>query len=138
MARHTDQHVRLFATVAEQRLEDATWLFQSGRYNACVYLAGYAVECYLKALLLSSMPAAQRTNTVRSFRGVRAHDFEMLRRHYLRAGGAGLPREVVHAFDEVNDWAVNLRYNPRQMPAKDARNFMHATRVITAWAKGRL
>src|SRR5436190_6798329 len=121
MARHVDHHVRLFATVAEQRIEDVEWLFTSGRYNACVYLAGYAVECSLKALLLNTTPVPQRGSTVRSFRGVRAHDFEMLRRHYLRAGGANLPREVVHAFDEVNDWTTHLRYNPKQIPIKEAR-----------------
>ena len=34
--------------VAESRLAEADHLAQRGYYAACVYLAGYAVECYLK------------------------------------------------------------------------------------------
>jgi HEPN domain-containing protein len=37
--------------LAEERLEDARVLLQSGRYAAAYYLCGYAVECGLKACI---------------------------------------------------------------------------------------
>ncbi len=38
-----------FRKLAETRLEDAKALLQAGRFDAAYYLAGYAVECALKA-----------------------------------------------------------------------------------------
>jgi hypothetical protein len=37
--------------LAQERLDDANALFQSGRYSGAYYLAGYAVECGLKACI---------------------------------------------------------------------------------------
>lgn len=40
-----------FRELAEARLLDARALFDAGRYDAAYYLAGYAVECSLKACI---------------------------------------------------------------------------------------
>ena len=40
-----------FQELAETRLLDAKTLFEAGRYDAAYYLAGYAVECALKACI---------------------------------------------------------------------------------------
>jgi HEPN domain-containing protein len=40
-----------FRKLAETRLEDAKALLKAGRFDAAYYLAGYAVECALKACL---------------------------------------------------------------------------------------
>jgi len=44
--------------VAKQRFDDALLLLEMGRTTAAVYLAGYSVECMLKALILSAVPQA--------------------------------------------------------------------------------
>ena len=48
------------------------------RTTAAVYLAGYSVECMLKALILSAVPQAQEAALLARFRGARAHDYEWL------------------------------------------------------------
>jgi HEPN domain-containing protein len=42
---------RDFQKLALIRIADAQVLFQNGRYDAAYYLAGYAVECALKACI---------------------------------------------------------------------------------------
>jgi len=40
-----------FQELVEVRLADADTLIKQGRYDAAYYLAGYAVECALKACM---------------------------------------------------------------------------------------
>jgi len=40
-----------FQKLAEMRIADAQSLFQAGRYEGAYYLAGYAVECAIKACI---------------------------------------------------------------------------------------
>ena len=65
------------------------------RTTAAVYLAGYSVECMLKALILSAVPQAQEAALLARFRGARAHDYEWLLELYAEQGGARLPASVV-------------------------------------------
>jgi AbiV family abortive infection protein len=44
-----------FKQLAEQRLEDAELLFANCRYPAAYYLAGYAIECALKACICKTI-----------------------------------------------------------------------------------
>jgi HEPN domain-containing protein len=40
-----------FQTIAEERLRDVQALLRAKRYSGCYYLAGYVVECALKACI---------------------------------------------------------------------------------------
>ncbi|MBY0460554.1 MAG: hypothetical protein K2V38_24830, partial [Gemmataceae bacterium] len=54
MAARRSKHVRLYRTAAARRLEEAGFLRGMGdRPLGAVYLAGYAVEFILKALVLA-------------------------------------------------------------------------------------
>jgi HEPN domain-containing protein len=44
-----------FRKLAETRLEDARALLNAGRFGAAYYMAGYAVECALKACICKNM-----------------------------------------------------------------------------------
>jgi HEPN domain-containing protein len=82
------REARLYYRCAIQRLEDALILLAALHTTGAVYLAGYGVECVLKALLLSSLAEAPRREMLSSFRGAKAHDYEWLRAQYLGRGGA--------------------------------------------------
>ena len=69
---------RRFYRAAKQRFDDALLLLAMERTTAAVYLAGYSVECMLKALILSAVPQAQEAALLARFRGARAHDYEWL------------------------------------------------------------
>ena len=70
---------RRFYRVAYQRFEEAEVLYHAGFCIGAVYLAGYAVECMLKTLILNSLPEKDHETVEAEFRGQRAHQYEWLR-----------------------------------------------------------
>src|SRR5262249_50744245 len=106
--------------------------------TGAVYLAGYGIECILKALVLMAVPAANRPEMLRSFRGGWAHEYEWLRTQYLTNGGARFPRDITQHFTLVNDWSTDLRYVPRSIRAEEAEAFLASAVAIIGWANGRL
>lgn len=129
---------RLFYRCAFQRFEEAEVLFRADYTTGAVYLAGYGIECILKALVLMAVPVRARPDVLQSFRGGRAHEYEWLRSLYLVNGGARFPREVNQHFTLVNDWSTDLRYTPRSVRADEAEAFLAASAAIIHWADGRL
>lgn len=129
---------RIFYRCAFQRLDDAQLLLKAHRTTGAVYLAGYSVECILKALVLSSVPLSGRSNILQGFRGHRAHDYEWLRALYRQNGGADPPREVRRSFTLVNRWSTDLRYSTEITKGRDAQSFLNAAMEVLVWADGRL
>ena len=138
MASPNSSDARLFYRCAFQRYEEAEVLFNAEYTTGAVYLAGYGVECILKALVLMAVPVSTRSDTLKSFKGSKAHEYEWLRSLYLTNGGARFPREINQHFTLVNDWSTDLRYTPRSVRADDADAFMAAAVAIIKWADGRL
>jgi HEPN domain len=129
---------RLYYRCAFQRHDDAQVLIRADHTTGAVYLAGYGVECILKALILEGLAPAACRAMLDSFRGARAHDYEWLRTQYLENGGARFPRNITEAFTLVNDWSTDIRYLPRTLRAEEAEGFLSAARDIIHWADGRL
>src|SRR5271156_1951905 len=82
-----DFDARRFWRSAQQRFLDSQFLLQAGRTTGAVYLAGYGVECMLKALLIESTAKGRRADLVKSFRGAKAHDYEWLQQQYRVLNG---------------------------------------------------
>ncbi len=129
---------REFYRSAWLRLDDATILFDQERTIGTVYLAGYAVECMLKALVLEAAPPPKRKAVRDSFRGARAHDFDWLRGLYRTFGGPPIPPEVARRFAAVGRWTTELRYRSKSVKIADAEKFLRAVEGILEWADGRL
>ena len=87
----SSSEARRFYRCALQRYEEARVLRKADLTTGAVYLGGYAIECALKALILDAVPRAKRTDTLSSFRGNLAHDYEWLRYKYRSLGGASFP-----------------------------------------------
>ena len=138
MAIPVSRDARLYYRCAFQRYEEAEVLFETDYTTGAVYLAGYGVECILKALVLAAVPAGARSDTMKSFRGGKAHEYEWLRSLYLIGGGARFPREITRHFTLVNDWSTDLRYAPHSVRADDAEAFLASAVGIIRWADGRL
>lgn len=138
MAIPASNDARLYYRCAFQRYEEADVLLRADFTTGAVYLAGYGIECILKALVLMAVPAGSRSETMKSFRGSKAHEYEWLRSVYLTNGGARFPREITQHFTLVNDWSTDLRYTPRSVRADDAEAFLASAVAIIRWADGRL
>lgn len=138
MANPRSKEVRLFIRCANQRLEEATVLLGAEFATGAVYLAGYGVECALKALILSLTPASRIEAVLGMFRGNKAHDYNQLKSWYRQKGGTPAPEEVNRAFTLVQDWSTGLRYSLDAWDLKDALGFLRAAKTIVRWADGRL
>lgn len=113
-------------------------MLEGSRTTAAVYLAGYAVECMLKALILASVSKATLPTILASFRGAKAHDFGWLKQQYLKGGAPAFPLPVARNFAQANTWTTELRYNPGTVKCREAVEFLKAAETILEWADGRL
>jgi hypothetical protein len=138
MADPRSKEKNLFSRCASQRFVEAQILLKADQSTGAVYLAGYGIECILKALILSAVPSSRLDSMLASFRGHRAHDYEWLRQQYSENNGPGFPRDLNEQFTLVNNWSTALRYVPGQIDLADAEDFLKAAKVIIEFAKGRL
>ena len=106
--------------------------------TAAAYLAGYAVECALKAVILSQAPAQRQAELLRLFHGTKAHDFEWLKALYLKESRAQIPAHVADLLRRVSTWSTDLRYHPGRTKAGEAGAFLNHVSQIIEWAQGRI
>jgi hypothetical protein len=140
-------------TVAERRFADAECLLETGnqeRANGAMYLAGFVIECLLKALLLDRHPnLVQPVNPAtlsESDREVHA----LLYGHELDDMLAFLPelekklsgiktrsgRSVWREFNNIcEEWTVYARYSPSLAKLDDARRYVDTVDEVRKWLK---
>ena len=139
MALPKSKEARLFYQAAIQRFDDAQFLLeQGGRTTAAVYLAGYSVECILKALILSTATGKRRAEILASYRGQRAHSFDWLKEQYLRNLGPSFPRDIARCFRTVSSWSTDMRYKTGRLDPEESSAFLQAAETIIRWAEGRM
>lgn len=139
MGMPTSATARLFYRCAWERLDEAKILWRSElTTSGPMYLAGYTIECVLKALILSITPSVKQDEVLQSFRGSKGHNYEWLREQYRQSGGAQFTPAVTRSFALVSDWSTEMRYIPRNYPRPEIEAFLKATQEIMNWADGRL
>jgi hypothetical protein len=140
MALPSGQKARPYYRAAMQRMDDARFLLEKGgRTNTAVYLAGYSVECVLKALLISALPAKKQDEIIEEFRKRgQGHSFDWLKHQYQKAGGAAFPSTIQRSFVTVSTWGTDLRYETGSIKLKEAEAFLAAAEAILAWADRRM
>jgi len=141
-------------TVADRRFDDAEALRKTGenaRANGAMYLAGFVVECLLKARLLKEHPWLQRSLDPGSLSAkdkqlyllcYKMHDLEQLLEHL-----PDLKRKVLEAskfcpsgsnpFQSlmaiVEDWTIFARYSPRTATIDEAARFLKQVKEVKKW-----
>lgn len=124
---------RRFAIVAEHRYEDAEILLNHGRTNAAIYLAGYAVECMMKAVAISNVAGKQaRAEAARELKEKFGHNLDALRKR-LSDYGYHMPPNVLDAFRRVNTWDTSQRYDPKRVPMEDAVVLLGSVQILMVW-----
>lgn len=134
----TPVEARLYYRAGKQRLDDAHLLLREDRTTGAVYLAGYTVECLLKALVLTSVSTSLRRELLGEFHGSRAHNIEWLRTLYRQHAGAVIPRDVTRHLSRVAAWSTDLRYATGFLKRREADEFMGSVSAITNWVDGRI
>ena len=138
MALPQPKEARLFYQAAKQRAEDAELLLKAGRTTGAVYLAGYTVECFLKALILAGAAPGLRKELLNDFHGGRAHNLEWLSDLYRRRVAQTIPRQVTQHLTRLASWSTKLRYATGALKKRDALEFMGSVQAVVAWAEGRM
>lgn len=105
LSKTTDTRRSVLEKVAAARLKEARALKKAGCYAGAVYLAGYAVECWLKVAICKALDCLEMPRTFRS------HDLDVLLLH------SGLVRRidrepgVSENFGRISGvWAESIRY----------------------------
>jgi hypothetical protein len=96
------------------RQEDASGLHQAGRYDAAIYLSGYAVELALKARICETLGWIEFPSTrgeFRSYQSLQTHELAILLEF------SGIKRRVNTENPAawkfvVENWGAHLRYLP--------------------------
>ncbi|MFZ5832200.1 MAG: HEPN domain-containing protein [Planctomycetota bacterium] len=131
-----DAGARRFYRVAVSRLSDAKILLRhGGTTNGAMYLAGFGVECMLKALALERTPPSGRQSVMESFRGTRGHDLGWLK---SRCPMPAFSAEVRRAFVRVSTWSTDLRYDARHKKRHEAELFLAAAESVVTFVEGEL
>ena len=138
-------------TVADRRLGDAESLLATGqnaRLNGAVYLAGFVLECLLKAKLLEKHPwlgsASRRERPADEARlwslCYRSHDLGDLLaelpevEQWILKSNPVLAAKVLHALQSVaGQWSVVARYSPRQIDRSAASKFIAQVKEVRPW-----
>jgi hypothetical protein len=132
--------------VAERRFADACCLRDSGqqeRANGAIYMAGFVIECLLKALLLERHPnlgkPVDRAKLSDSDREVH----ELLYSHELDDMLEFVP-EIERKFSVVGwrkfnglcaEWTIHARYSPANAKLDDARQYLETVEEVKKWLK---
>lgn len=130
-----------FYCTALQRFEDAEVLFgaKPSRTTGAVYLAGYSVECILKALVLSVTPLKLlKEMELEITRGAVGHDLDGLRQRYLDRAKVRMPADLARHFARCNTWGPKIRYQSGIMKQVEAAGFLESANRILRWADARL
>jgi HEPN domain len=119
----------------------ARWLLaESEYYLDAIYLAGYAVECALKTLILWRTAERRFPEVYTEItEGQKAHDFEFLK-HILkrRPLNVVIPKPVMELFRRVATWSTDLRYESGRIAYDEANGFVEAATGIRAWVEKEL
>jgi hypothetical protein len=141
-------------TVAQRRFADAEYLCKSNeneRANGAMYLAGFVIECLLKAALverfawLQSVRSPQRLSE--SDREIwslcfRSHDLDDILAHVpeMTRRLSSLPRESPGAvLDNLKSicgsWTIFARYSPHSATIHEAAKFLAHVKELKEWLK---
>ena len=132
---------------SRHRLDDAQALFEKKRWRGCMYLAGYSVECLLKAKLMQRFRCwtledledeLHRRKLLRRGRSILTHELELLLRllggvERLRSDTEGADR-----LDLINKWVPAWRYSPDLADRDAAAVFLSAVQELRTWISNNL
>lgn len=122
---------------AKQRSTTAKFLLGHSSYRLdAMYLAGYAVECALKVMILSYTPKRRWKGLLKDeFRGQLGHNFDHLL-DLLSKRGYAIPKNVSMLLRKVgkHGWTTEWRYESWQVPTEDAEEFLRLSGELLGWA----
>lgn len=139
MSRYEHGHRSTLHKAGIARRLDAERLFECERYGGAVYMAGYAVECALKAALME-VAGVEHLRELEDWLRSRAgldpdqvlHNIEVLSEHHpgvkrmLANVNDPAARDLVRARNDCNRWRPSARYSSAVLDRESARRRLDA------------
>lgn len=132
---------RDFRTLAELRAEEARLLLRNRRPLGAYYLAGYSVECALKACIAKQRKRYEFPPKRRSVEKMYSHDLDIL------IDVAGLKSELQQEIERnsefaenwntVKDWTSDSRYETSGLNGKELYNAVVGPNGVLPWIRAR-
>jgi len=127
--------------LAEQKLASAYCLLDKGQYNDAYYLAGYAVELYLKAMVCKTLRVDDFFNFDKApkeiYRPYKNHNYKnlvLLSGMQTEFSAASKDANFIKNWTVVNKWTEQSRYKGDQDP-EAVKEFVHSTKEFCIWIK---
>jgi hypothetical protein len=111
-------------TLAEKRIKEAGILLAAGEFDGAYYLAGYGMECALKACILKRL-ANYWPEDKKFIEKCYTHDLKILLQHADLEGEMNAAGAVLLRWLEVKDWTEQSRYQVGKT-GPDVRRFYQA------------
>jgi HEPN domain-containing protein len=128
---------RAFLKAAAQRLATAEFLLKNDYTLDAMYLAGYCVECALKALILERTRDDEKTERLRSLSaGASMHNPESLAGK-LKELGSPVDRQLLKRLIR-SGWSTSLRYEVRRRDTGETKGYLKRAREVYNWVKGQI
>ena len=128
---------RDFQKVAAQRLATAQILLKEKLTLDAQYLAGYTVECSLKALILHVTPAIDQPDKLRRLTsGAAMHRWEVLLGE-LHPHGIFLPVELAGRIRRFK-WSTALRYETKRRDTGETIACLATAEKVLEWVEEQL
>ena len=128
---------RDFQKAAAQRFTTAEFLLDKKLNLDAQYIAGYTVECSLKALILDRTPESEKQDTLKKITsGAIMHRPERLL-GLLRDCGEALPLEIAKRMRRF-DWTTDLRYETGRRDTGETIALLNTAKAIYDWVEGLL
>jgi HEPN domain-containing protein len=118
-------------------LNTAKFLLENGYNLDATYLAGYTIECTLKALILDRTPVEDRNDKFKIIsRGKMMHNPETLGA-LLKDLGCHIPPDLVKRFRR-SGWSTDLRYESGRPKTSGTRAFLKTAQETYDWVERQL
>lgn len=130
-----------FKSLADLRVKEAKVLLINGKLHGAYYLAGYAIECALKAWIAKRTKRFQFPAKPGHIKQLYTHGLKDLMKLADTKGRLENDIQTNKALADnwltVKDWSEESRYSTSRLPAKDMYNAVSGPDGVLPWIKRR-
>lgn len=130
---------RDFKALSRLRAKEARALLRSGNQQGAYYLAGYAVECALKACIASKTKRSEFPPSPKDAQDFYTHDLSVLLKaadlHLKLDKDMNLNRALAVNWNTVKLWNEKCRYSCSGLNGKDLYKAIRGKNGVLRWIK---
>jgi hypothetical protein len=116
-----------------QRVRDARVLEANNRWIGAIYVGGIAAECLLKYAVCTMREVTYLEDLEPALVGAGGHDLQRLLQVAGLKSAIERNRQAANWFAMLQQWHIDLRYDPKVGSASQAQQFLDALSGLSEW-----